>query len=268
VTASRFIQPCSPLLTKAIPTGPGWLHEVKFDGYRVQVHKTGREVEILSRNGHDFTARYLPIALMLAELPARSAVLDGELVAADAAGIPDFTALHRRRVAGSDMMLWLFDLLALNGRDLRERPLHKRQVRLRALVRDLDCPAVLASESFDDGEALMRAVEKHGLEGVVSKRRDSPYRSGPIRDWRKIKTAAWREANRERWKLFGEEAKHVTTADVEDAFGEPDEIVSRDRRMRGAKWICSSCGAITRSEQPIPVPAPCIRCGGIAFKKP
>jgi len=64
---------------------------------------------------------------------------------------------------------------------------------------------VLASESFDDGEALMRAVEMRGLEGVVSKRRDSPYRSGPCRDWRKVKTAAWREANRERWRLFGEE---------------------------------------------------------------
>ena len=64
---------------------------------------------------------------------------------------------------------------------------------------------MLASESFDDGEALMRAVEMRGLEGVVSKRRDSPYRSGPCRDWRKVKTAAWREANRERWRLFGEE---------------------------------------------------------------
>src|SRR4029079_5810746 len=88
----RFIHPCSPVLTKAVTTGPDWLHEVKFDGYRVQVHKTGREVEIFSRNGHDFTARYLPIALMLAELPARSAVMDGELVATDAAGIPNFVA--------------------------------------------------------------------------------------------------------------------------------------------------------------------------------
>jgi bifunctional non-homologous end joining protein LigD len=142
---------------------------------------------------------------MLAELPARSAILDGELVASDAAGRPDFGALHRRRVAGSDMMLWLFDLLMLNGRDLREQPLHKRQARLHGLVHDLDCPAVLASESFDDGEALMRSAEKYGLEGVVSKRRESLYRSGPCKDWLKVKTAAWREANKERWRLFGEE---------------------------------------------------------------
>jgi bifunctional non-homologous end joining protein LigD len=204
VTTSRFIKPCSPILAKALPAGADWTHEVKFDGYRVQVHKDGEEVAIFSRNGHDLTARFLPIAITLAEPPAKSAVLDGELVASDAAGRPDFGALHRRRVAGSDMMLWLFDLLVLNARDLRELQLHKRQARLRALVRDLDCPAVLASESFDDGEALMRSAEKYGPEGVVSKRRESLHRSGPCKDWRKIKTTAWREANKERRRLFGE----------------------------------------------------------------
>jgi bifunctional non-homologous end joining protein LigD len=204
VTAFRFIEPCSPVLAKAIPVGADWLHEVKFDGYRVQVHKAGRDVEIYSRNGHDFTARFLAIAIMLAELPARSAVLDGEIVASDAAGLPDFAALHRRRV-GDGLTLWLFDLLMLNGRDLRDKPLHRRRTRLRALVQGLDCPAVLASETFTDGEALMRAVEKRGLEGVVSKRRDSLYRSGPCKDWRKVKTTAWRETNKERWRLFGEE---------------------------------------------------------------
>jgi bifunctional non-homologous end joining protein LigD len=103
------------------------------------------------------------------------------------------------------MMLWLFDLLALNGRDLRQHPLHKCQARLRALVHDLDCSAVLASEPFTDGEALMRSAEKYGLEGVVSKLRNSLYQSGPCKDWCKVKTAAWREANRERWRLFGEQ---------------------------------------------------------------
>ena len=205
MTRSRFIKPCSPVLAKALPVGAEWLHEVKFDGYRVQVHKAGRDVEIFSRNGHDFTLRFLPIAIMLAELPARFVVLDGEIVASDAAGRPDFGALHRRRTAGSDITLWLFDLLALNGRDLREQPLHRRQARLRTLLNRFECPSVLASETFDDGEALMRAAEKRGLEGVVSKRRHSLYRSGPCQDWRKVKTTAWREANKERWMLFGEE---------------------------------------------------------------
>ena len=98
--------------------------------------------------------------------------------------------------------LWAFDLLAHNGRDLRPQPLVKRQACLQVLLERFGCPAVLPSETFLDGQALLRAAEEHRLEGVVSKRRDAPYRSGDCRDWRKIKTAAWREANRERWRLF------------------------------------------------------------------
>ena len=100
------------------------------------------------------------------------------------------------------MHFWAFDLLAINGRDWRPYPLVKRQARLQALLERFDCPAVLPSESFEDGLALLRVAEQRGLEGVVSKRRDAPYRSGECRDWRKIKTMAWREANRERWRLF------------------------------------------------------------------
>jgi len=98
--------------------------------------------------------------------------------------------------------LWVFDLLALNGLDWRPRPLVKRQARLQTLLERFGCPAISLSESFEDGLALLRVAEQRGLEGVVSKRRDAPYRSGECRDWRKIKTTAWCEANRERWKLF------------------------------------------------------------------
>ena len=93
-------------------------------------------------------------------------------------------------------------LLAFNGRDLRQQPLVKRQARLQALLERFGCPAVSLSEPFEDGLALLRVAEQRGLEGIVSKRRDAPYRSGECRDWRKVKTAAWREANKERWRLF------------------------------------------------------------------
>ena len=106
------------------------------------------------------------------------------------------------RPSRDEVHLWAFDLLALNGRDWRPYPLVKRQARLQALLERFDCPAVLPSESFEDGLALLRVAEKRRLEGVVSKRRDAPYRSGDCRDWRKVKTTAWREANRERWRLF------------------------------------------------------------------
>jgi bifunctional non-homologous end joining protein LigD len=102
----------------------------------------------------------------------------------------------------STIHLWAFDLLAINGRDLRLQPLVKRQARLLAMLELFACPAVSLSEPFEDGLALLRVAEERGLEGVVSKRRDAPYRSGECRDWRKVKTQAWREANRERWRLF------------------------------------------------------------------
>ena len=98
--------------------------------------------------------------------------------------------------------LWAFDLLAFNGRDLRLQPLVKRQAVLQALLERFGCPAVSLSEPFEDGLALLRVAEQRGLEGIVSKRRDAPYKSGECRDWRKVKTATWREANRERWRLF------------------------------------------------------------------
>ena len=93
-------------------------------------------------------------------------------------------------------------LICVNGRDLRPQPLVKRQACLQALLERFGCPAVSLSEPFEDGLALLRVAEQRGLEGVVSKRLDAPYRSGECRDWRKVKTAAWREANRERWRLF------------------------------------------------------------------
>jgi len=198
----KFIQPCHPQRAKSVPAGDDWLHEVKFDGYRVQVHKVGSRVIIYSRNGHDFTERFPSIAELLHDLPAKSAVLDGEVVASDADGRPNFARLHMRWARSGTVHLWAFDLLALNGRDGRPRPLVKRQARLQALLSRFGCPAVLASESFSDGQALLRVAEEHRLEGVVSKRRDAPYRSGECRDWRKVKTAAWREANRGRWRLF------------------------------------------------------------------
>jgi bifunctional non-homologous end joining protein LigD len=197
-----FIPPQLATLVDAPPPGHQWLHEVKFDGYRVQIHKAGKDVVIFSRNGHDFTTRFADIAYLLRDLPAKTAILDGEIVASSASGVPDFAKLHRR---GADSLhLWCFDLLAINGRDWRPYGLEKRQARLDALLARFDCPAVLMSKAFDDGPGLLRVAEKHKLEGVVSKKREAPYRSGSCRDWMKVKTAEWKAANRDRGALFGE----------------------------------------------------------------
>jgi bifunctional non-homologous end joining protein LigD len=198
----RFIPPCSPIAAKKVPAGEAWVHEVKFDGYRLQLHKAGRDVVIYSRNGHGFTDRFATIAILLRDLPAKTAVLDGEIVANNRAGAPDFRKLHRRSAEATELHLWVFDVLALNGTDLRPRPLMKRKDRLHGLLARFDCPAVRTSEVFEDGSKLLEAAERHELEGVVSKRKAAPYRSGECRDWVKVKTVSWREANRERWRLF------------------------------------------------------------------
>src|SRR5262245_50598281 len=157
------------------------------------------ELTIYSRNGHDFTERFPSIAQLLHEIPAKSAVLDGEIVASDADGRPNFARLHLRWTRPGTIHLWAFDLLAFNGRDLRPQPLVKRQAVLQVLLERFGSPVVSSSEPFEDGLALLHVAEQRGLEGIVSKRRDAPYRSGECRD---IKTVAWREANRERWRLF------------------------------------------------------------------
>jgi bifunctional non-homologous end joining protein LigD len=99
-------------------------------------------------------------------------------------------------------VFFAFDLLHRDGKDLRPLPLIERRRRLVRLVGRADIPRLHLVETFEDGAVLLRAAERHGLEGVVSKRRDAPYHSGASRDLVKVKTAAWREANRERWRLF------------------------------------------------------------------
>ena len=114
VFAFQFIPPCSPMPAKAVPVGDGWPHEVEFDGYRVRVHKTGKDVAIYSRNGHVFTPRFETIAYLLRDPPARSAVIDGEIVANNRRGVPNFARLHLRSGSADGLHLWCFDLLALN----------------------------------------------------------------------------------------------------------------------------------------------------------
>jgi len=139
---------------------------------------------------------------LLCYFPRSEPLVDGEIVASNVRGVPDFWRLFRKSPERAEIHVWAFDLLALNGKDIRKWSQEARQGRLQALLTRFDCPAVLCSEPFNDGLTLLRVAEKHGLEGVVSKRRDAPYRSGKFRGWRKIKTAAWREANRERWRSF------------------------------------------------------------------
>jgi bifunctional non-homologous end joining protein LigD len=201
-TFSRFIPPCQPTLRTAPPRGPGWSHEVKFDGWRLQLHKASASVRLLSRHGHDLTSTFPTVASAVATLDATTAILDGELVATNADGVPDFRALQCRS-PDTTLAVWVFDLLEVNGRDLRALSLGERRHHLeQQLVSRRDAGTLRFSESFADPARLLAAAHDLGLEGVVSKRLDAPYRSGRRPEWVKVKTDSWRIANRERWRLF------------------------------------------------------------------
>jgi bifunctional non-homologous end joining protein LigD len=199
-----FVSPCVPVSRPAPPRGAGWLHEAKFDGWRAQVIVADGAVRLLTRSGHDLGARVPALAASLLALDAKAAIVDCELVAPRADGSCDFaglsSAIATRRVEG--LLLWAFDLLYLDGVDLRARALVERKADLADVLSRSKCPAMSLSAVFDDGEALLRAAEAHGLEGVVSKRASSPYVSGRCSSWTKVKTASWREANRVRWRHF------------------------------------------------------------------
>jgi bifunctional non-homologous end joining protein LigD len=196
----RFIPPALAKLRSSPPTGECWLFELKFDGWRAQLHKAGISSTIYGRNGGDLSRRFPRIAAAVLGLPTRSCVIDGELIAAGRHGQPDFLALlHGRHVP---TCVYCFDLLELNGRDLREQPLVQRRARLQALLMRAKSDLLRFSESFSDANALLAECSRRGLEGIVAKRKDAPYRSGARSGWIKVKTSEWKAENRWRGEFF------------------------------------------------------------------
>ena len=182
-----WIEPCIPTLVKTPPIGSDWLHEIKHDGYRtISVIVRGR-AQIFTRRGHDWSARMPNIKAALERLKVKSAVIDGEVVMTDKDGVSDFFALHLAlaRKSAPHAILMAFDVLELDGEDLRPRPLEERRARLEKLLRKpglwLQCSAATEGEGLE----IWRAACDVGLEGIVSKRRGSPYRSGKSTSWQK-----------------------------------------------------------------------------------
>lgn len=198
----KFLEPCVPTLRPEPPTGDAWLHEVKIEGWRCQLIKEGRRIHFFSGRGNDLHRRLGAFAEGFRNLAAKSATIDGELTVADPQGRPDFHALGATRRRKRDLMFVAFDLLELDGEDLRGKRLEDRRRALADLLSRSGIGCMCFSKEFSDGPALLKACAGLGLEGIVSKRRDAPYRAGKRPEWVKVKTAEWREANTERWKLF------------------------------------------------------------------
>jgi bifunctional non-homologous end joining protein LigD len=186
-----FIEPALATSIERTPTGSRWIHEIKFDGYRVQLHIANEGAHVFTRDGHDWTKRFKKIANDAFLISASSAIIDGEVVVPAADGTTDFSVLQNELKGKSDkIVLIAFDLLYLNGYDLRKLPLAERKALLKKLVVNT---AIQFSESFEvDGPERFKHACSIGLEGVVSKVRDSRYNSGRGNDWVK-KTCAQRE---------------------------------------------------------------------------
>jgi bifunctional non-homologous end joining protein LigD len=180
--------PMLATLEKDVPTGDGWLYEVKWDGYRALAYVAGGAVGLVSRNGNDLTARFADVARAIGKaLRTPNAVLDGEVCALDEEGRATFSAMQQAK-AGTRYIFVAFDLLELEGEPLLDAELTARRERLAKLL-DKRNKSVQLSESFDDGKALFDAAEDQGFEGIIAKRAGSKYQPGRrSRDWVKVKT--------------------------------------------------------------------------------
>jgi bifunctional non-homologous end joining protein LigD len=181
-----FIRPCQPVLAPKVPADDGWLHELKHDGFRIIAHKDGDDVRLWSRNGPDWSVEFAAITGDVSVLPFHRIVIDGEAVAHCPEGLPDF---HRLLGPGcATACLYAFDLLHVGQDDVRRLELVERRALLRKYTARAG-PAILYSEHMDaaNGEVMFRHACRLGLEGVVSKRATSRYKSGRCDAWRKVK---------------------------------------------------------------------------------
>jgi bifunctional non-homologous end joining protein LigD len=173
-----FIAPCLPSSAPQPPSGEEWLHEIKYDGFRVIARKDGARVKLYSRPGNDLTDRFPLVVEALAKLRPRSCIIDGEAVACGEDGIVSFDRIRYRHHDAS-VFLYAFDLIELEGEDLRREPLAVRKATLASLLSRASS-GLRFNEHMEhqDGALVFAQACKLGLEGIVSKRRNSPYRSG------------------------------------------------------------------------------------------
>jgi bifunctional non-homologous end joining protein LigD len=188
-TGLRYIEPQPATPVDEPPEGAHWIHEIKYDGYRCQVLLDRGQVRVFTRNGYDWTDRYPSIVRAASSLRCQSAIIDGEAIVQDGSGASDFDSLNSAmRWRPESIILYAFDLMHLDGADLRREALSLRRSVLKVLVGNDDESRIQFSEAFvGDGAVLFKACAEQGLEGIVSKQGLAPYRSGRTRTWLKTK---------------------------------------------------------------------------------
>jgi bifunctional non-homologous end joining protein LigD len=192
-----FVVPAQPVKASKPPSGADWVHEIKRDGYRLIVRRDGPTVRLYTRNAYDWTLRLPAIAAAAGRINAKSFTIDGEAVVVGPDGLSRFDEL-RRRDAARTAILYAFDLIEHDGDDLRERPFLDRKAALARLLRDTDAGILLNEHVVGDGPTVFEHASRLGAEGIVSKKVDGTYRSGPCPVWIKVRNPASVAVQRER----------------------------------------------------------------------
>jgi ATP-dependent DNA ligase len=197
------VEPCLPRPAKEPPAGPGWIHEIKHDGFRILARRDKDCVRLATRNGSDFTARYPKIVAAIESLPVRSSVIDGEAIVVNEHGLSIFDIL-RYRLRDDAAVLCVFDLIEADGADLRRQPLERRKAMLAELLRGVRDGVAFNQHFEGEGGIVFQHACALGCEGIVSKRLGSHYRSGRVDHWLKVKNPAAPAVKREAEEDWGD----------------------------------------------------------------
>jgi bifunctional non-homologous end joining protein LigD len=249
-----FVEPCLALLVDRPPAGDGWLHEIKFDGYRLMAAIEGRSIRLLTRRGLDWTERFTGIAEAFERFPARSALVDGEAVVEDENGVSSFSALQEalsEQKAASAAIFFAFDLLYLDGYSLSGSVLEDRKDVLARLLSSSRHPSLRYSDHVvGSGQSMYEHACRLGLEGIISKRRDAPYRSGRHGEWTKSKCI-----NREEFVVAGYTPSTATRNAIGSlALGTYDASALIYAGRAGTGFTQRSAQALYKEMQPLRIP--------------
>ena len=193
---TAFIEPCLPRAAKQPPAGRGWIHEIKHDGFRIMARRADGRVQLLTRKGTNFASRFPQIIEAMTGLPVRSCLIDGEAIVCNGDGLAVFDLLRSYQHDGA-AVLCAFDLLELDGEDLRRTPIETRKLTLKSLLRRKHAGIAFNQHFEVDGTIVYRHACALGCEGIVSKRLGSAYGSGRADCWVKVKNKAAPAVRRE-----------------------------------------------------------------------
>ncbi|WP_288142838.1 DNA ligase [Mesorhizobium sp.] len=234
----KFIKPQEPILVQEPPISDDWLHEIKYDGFRTQLILDWTGARALTKSGIDWSKRYWPIVAAAEKLKAKSFDLDGEVIAPDPDGRPNFHEMHSRMAWNAELLAFVaFDIMHLDGKDLRSLPAIERKAILWDLVKPAEGIIQYSQHIQGSGDDFYKAVEKMGLEGQVSKRKGSPYRSGENESWVKIK--CWELGNFDLLGIKRETGKRTEAIVARDGkyAGSPSIALTKEIRERLLKRV-------------------------------